>query len=74
MLQGQIATWYTISPMGYSTIKRVSCTRLCHQRKGKVIDMTKQQAIQLFEQKQVRTVWDEEQENGIFQLWMWWQS
>lgn len=30
--------------------------------------MTKQQAIQLFEQKQVRTVWDEEQEKWYFSI------
>ena len=32
--------------------------------------MTKQQAIQFFEQKQVRTVWDNEQENGVLLLLM----
>jgi len=30
--------------------------------------MTKQQAIQLFEQKQVRTIWDEEQEKWYFSI------
>ena len=30
--------------------------------------MTKQQAIQLFEQKQVRTVWNEEQEKWYFSI------
>lgn len=30
--------------------------------------MTKQQAIQLFEQKQVRTVWDDEQEKWYFSI------
>ncbi len=30
--------------------------------------MTKQQAIQLFEQKQVRTVWDDEQEKWCFSI------
>jgi len=30
--------------------------------------MTKQQAIQLFEQKQVRTIWDEEQEEWYFSI------
>ena len=32
------------------------------------LDMTKQQAIQLFEQRQVRTVWDEEQEKWYFSI------
>ena len=30
--------------------------------------MTKQQAIQLFEQKQVRTIWDDEQEKWYFPI------
>lgn len=30
--------------------------------------MTKQQAIQLFEQKQVRTIWDDEQEKWYFSI------
>lgn len=30
--------------------------------------MTKQNKIQLFEQKQVRTVWDEEQEKWYFSI------
>ena len=30
--------------------------------------MTKQQAIQLFEQKQVRTIWDDEQEKCYFSI------
>jgi prophage antirepressor-like protein len=30
--------------------------------------MTKQQAIQLFEQKQVRTLWDDEQEKWYFSI------
>ncbi len=30
--------------------------------------MTKQQAIQLFEQKQVRTIWDDKQEKWYFSI------
>lgn len=32
--------------------------------------MTQQNKIQLFEQKQVRALWDEDQKNGSFLLWM----
>ena len=32
--------------------------------------MTKYDRIHLFEQKQMRTVWNEEQENGSFKLLM----
>lgn len=32
--------------------------------------MTQKQAIQLFEERKVRTVWDDETENGILRLSM----
>ena len=32
--------------------------------------MTKYDSLQLFEKKKVRTIWDDEQENGISQLLM----
>ena len=33
-----------------------------------IIDMTKKQAIQLFEERKVRTVWDDEQEKWYFSI------
>lgn len=32
--------------------------------------MTKKESLQLFEEKKVRTVWDDKEENGISPLWM----
>ena len=34
--------------------------------------MTKKQSIQLFEERKVRTVWDNEHRSGIFPLLMLW--
>ena len=33
--------------------------------------MTKQQALQLFEERKVRSVWDNEQKSGTSRQWMW---
>ena len=35
--------------------------------------MSKENDIKIFDQKQVRTQWVEEEENGILQLWTLWQ-
>ncbi len=32
--------------------------------------MTKKEALQLFEQRKVRTIWDDQEESGISLLWM----